>query len=114
MARLAPREDFYVNQARALISMSVVENLDVITRQDDDAPCKQPLAHTQRCYNHYGMAGLSLGSSGVQTTPRSRPRLSTGSQQARIYCTVHCHVRCQGISPSNTRLSFTTDAPLGV
>jgi hypothetical protein len=26
--------------------MSAAGNLDVITRQDDDAPCKQPLAHT--------------------------------------------------------------------
>jgi hypothetical protein len=46
MARLAPREDVCVNQARALISMSVAENLDVITRQDDDAPRKKLLAHT--------------------------------------------------------------------
>jgi hypothetical protein len=65
-----------------MISISAEENLDVITRQDDDAPRKQPLAHTQRCYNHYDTGGLSLGSSSVRTTPRSR--LSTGSQQAGV------------------------------
>jgi hypothetical protein len=41
-----PQEDFHINQAGALISMSVVGNLDVITRQDDDAPRKQPSALT--------------------------------------------------------------------
>jgi hypothetical protein len=46
MARLTPREDFRINQARALISMNATENLDVITRQDNNAPRKQPLAHT--------------------------------------------------------------------
>jgi hypothetical protein len=46
MARLAPREDFRINQAGALISISATENLEVIKRQDDDVPCKQPLAHT--------------------------------------------------------------------
>jgi hypothetical protein len=45
--------------------------------------------------NHYGMGGLSLGSSGVWMTPRSRPRLSTGSQQVRINRTDRRHVRCQ-------------------
>jgi hypothetical protein len=45
-ARLTPREDFYVNQAGALISMSAAENLNVITCQGDDTPRKQPLTHT--------------------------------------------------------------------
>jgi hypothetical protein len=45
-ARLAPREDFCINQAGTLISMSAAGNLDIITRQDDDTPLKQPLAHT--------------------------------------------------------------------
>jgi hypothetical protein len=54
----------------------------------------------RRCYNHHGMGSLSLGSSSVRTTPRSWPRLSMGSQQTRIYCTVRRHVKCQGISPS--------------
>ena len=111
MARLTPREDFRINQARALISMNATENLDVITRQDNNAP-RKPIP--RRCYNHYGVGELSLGSSGVQTTPRSRPRLSTGSQQARINCAIRRHVRRQCISPSNTRLNFNVDAPLGV
>jgi hypothetical protein len=46
MARLTPQDDFRINQAGALISMSAVGNLNVITRQDDDAPRKQLLAHT--------------------------------------------------------------------
>jgi hypothetical protein len=46
MAQLAPREDFCINQAGALISMSAAGNLDVITCQDGDAPRKQPLTHT--------------------------------------------------------------------
>jgi hypothetical protein len=76
MARLALQEDFCINQARALISMSAVENLDVVTRQDDDAPHKQPLAHTPVLFTNttawaatpsgdqaYGQPiGLSLGS----------------------------------------------------
>jgi hypothetical protein len=45
-ARLTPREDFRINQVGALISMSAAGNLDVITRQGEDAPHKQPLAHT--------------------------------------------------------------------
>ena len=45
-ARLAPREDFCINQAGALISMSAAENLNVITCQGDDTPRKQPLTHT--------------------------------------------------------------------
>jgi hypothetical protein len=68
----------------------------------------------RRCDNHYGMGGLSLGGSGVRTTPRPLPRLSTGSQQARINCTARRHVRRQGISRSNTRPGFTMDAPIGV
>jgi hypothetical protein len=46
MARLAPREDFCINQVGALISTGAAGNLDVITRQDDDTPRKQPLAYT--------------------------------------------------------------------
>ena len=42
----APREDFCINQAGALISMSAAGNLDVITRQDNDTPRNPPLAHT--------------------------------------------------------------------
>jgi hypothetical protein len=80
--------------------MSSVENLDVITRQGDDAPSKQPLAHTPILLQPLRHGGLSLRSSGVWPSPRSRPRLSTGSQQVRIYCTVRRLIKCQGISPS--------------
>jgi hypothetical protein len=92
--------------------MDAVENLDVITRQDDDVPLSGPWPISRRCYNHYGMGDLSLGSSGVRTIPW--PRLSTGSQQARIYCTTRRHIRRQSISPSNIRPEFTKGAPLGV
>jgi hypothetical protein len=44
--RLTPRKDFCINQAGALISMSAAGNLNVITRQDNDAPRKQLLSHT--------------------------------------------------------------------
>jgi hypothetical protein len=45
-ARLASWEDFCINQTWTLILMTAEGNLDVITCQDDDAPRKQPLAHT--------------------------------------------------------------------
>jgi hypothetical protein len=45
-ARLMPQEDFRLNQAWALISISVAGNLDVIPCQDADALRKKPLAHT--------------------------------------------------------------------
>jgi hypothetical protein len=40
-----PQEDFCLNHVGALVSISAAENLDVTTRQDADAPRKQPLAH---------------------------------------------------------------------
>jgi hypothetical protein len=111
--RPASWEDFCINLAGTLITMSAVGNLDVITWQNNDTPHKQPLAHTLTLfYNHYSMGGLSLRGSDVRTTPR--PQFSMGSQQTRIYYMVHRHVRRQGIYPSNTRLSFTVDTPLGV
>jgi hypothetical protein len=46
MARLTPREDYHLDQAGALISISATGNLDIIPCQDANAPCKQSLAHT--------------------------------------------------------------------
>jgi hypothetical protein len=93
--RLTPREDCRLDQAGALILINVAGNLDIIPCQDTDAPRKQTLTYTQRCYNNYDMGSLSLGGSGVQTTPRSLPRLSTGNQQAQLNSTVHRHVGLQ-------------------
>jgi hypothetical protein len=45
-ARPSPWEDFRLNQAVALISISVAGNLDIIMCQHVDIPRKQPLAHT--------------------------------------------------------------------
>jgi hypothetical protein len=105
------REDFRIHQAGALISMSAIGNLDVITRQDDDAPRKQPLAHTPALLQplRHGrpppqelgrtddpsvsaLYGKSVGTNLLHSTPRQAPSSSS----------------------SNTRQNFTKDAPLGI
>jgi hypothetical protein len=110
MVRLTPQEDFCLDEAGALISINAAGNLDVIPRQDADAPRKQPLAHIWRCYNNYDMGSVSLRGSGARTTHQSLPRLSTGNQQAHVNNTVRCHVGLQMpghlSSRYNTRLHY--------
>jgi hypothetical protein len=43
-------------------------------------------------YNHYGMGIPSLWGSSVRPTPRPRPRLSVGKQQAQVYNATQSHV----------------------
>jgi hypothetical protein len=97
----------------ALISISATGNLDVIPCQDADAPCKQPLAHTPRCYNNYDMGSLSPGGSSVRTTLdlclASLWGINTHNSTAQFTVTLAC--RRQDISPSDTTLDFTVDAP---
>jgi hypothetical protein len=109
MARLAPLEDFCINQARDLISMSAAENLDVIMRQDDDAPRKRPLAHTSVL-----LQPLRHGRTLLRELRRTNdPSASVSALYGKSTGADLLH-GLSGISPSNTRLSFATDAPLGV
>jgi hypothetical protein len=113
-ARLAPQEDFCINQAGALISMSAAGNLDVITRQDDDAPRKQTLTHTPSLLQplqHGRPLPRGLGC-------RDNPSISASALYGKSACTNLLHNtpshQTLGISSSNTRSGFTKDAPLGV
>jgi hypothetical protein len=108
MACPAPREDFRLDRAGALILINAAGNLYVIPCKDADAPRKQPLAHTRLCYNNYGMGGLSLGGSGVRTTPQPLPRLSAKNQQAQVNHTMRRHVGLQGAKTSLLRIQHLT------
>jgi hypothetical protein len=87
-----PREYFRLDQARALISISVAGNLDVIPCQDADAPHKQPFGPCPGAITTTMAWATSLsGGSGVWTIPR----LSTGNQQMQVSNTVHCYIGLQ-------------------
>jgi hypothetical protein len=85
--RLPPRS------SRALTSINVAGNHDVIPRKDADAPHKQafsPYLGPRRCYNNYGMGSPSSRGLGVWTNLG----LFLGSQQgtSRHKSTIQCTV----------------------
>jgi hypothetical protein len=94
--------------------MSAAGNLDVITRQDNDAPHKQPLAHSPTMLQplqHGRLLPRELGRTDDPSVSASALyRKSEGTNQ------LHSSPSRQtpGISPSNTRPNFTKDALLGV
>jgi hypothetical protein len=94
--------------------MGAAGNLDIISCQDDDAPRKQPLAHTPTVLQplqHGRPLPQELGR--TDDTSVSASALygkSAGMNQ------LHSSSSRQmpDISPSNTRPGFTKDASLGV
>jgi hypothetical protein len=77
-------------QIGTLISMSVVGNLNVITRHDDDAPCKQPLAHTPMLFTTttaWATSPLGARSYGQPLSPDILRRISGHESTAWIVIT---------------------------
>ena len=94
--------------------MGAAGNLNVITRQDDDAPRKQPLARTPTLLQplrHEQPLPRELGRT-------DDPSISTSALYRKSAGTNQLHSlpsrQTPDISPSNARPDFTKDAPLGV
>jgi hypothetical protein len=92
MVRLTPREDFHLDRAGALISISTSGNLDIILCQDADAPRMQPLAHTPTLLQQLRHGQPLPWGLGHMDNPRYVPPLSTENQQAQVNNTIHRHV----------------------
>jgi hypothetical protein len=94
--------------------MSAARNLDVITRQDDGAPRKQPLTYTSALLQpirHGWPLPRGLGRT-------DNPSVSASALYGKLTCTNLVRStpsrQTPGISCSNTRPDFTKDAPLGI